>query len=234
MASAIQSIQSNPIPQGGVAAMQPIAPNQVPASIAVLVQQLMPQIAAFRAASSPLSVPLETMQIAGLGQEADIRLKSVGLGYRVRSYHTVVINIANTNAAAQTVTLSPHFPYNLITNTAIQINGGETTYSASGRAGLMAFARTRPGFFQPQPGAAGLNASWCNMTLSAGGTFTAAAASAYSFSGQASISVGATTNTNLTINFVTFEKLAHGRDTMIGALPLQNNQTFATLTMRPV
>ena len=53
--------------------------------------------------------------------------------------------------------MSNHFPYNLLQNTQVQINGGETTYSASGRAGLAVWGRDRGSFFAPAPALAGLN-----------------------------------------------------------------------------
>jgi hypothetical protein len=234
-ANTTQSIRSNPIPTGGVGALQTVPPTTTPRSISNLVEELMPTIAAFRAQSFPQMVPIDVCTIAQLGQGVQVRLPNVGLGYRIRSTHKVTITLTNTNAGAQTVTLSPHFPFNLLQNTAIALNGGEASYSVSGRAALAVFGRQRKGLFAPQQGTQpGLTRALCQVTVGANGTPTYAAANSMTLSGIASISVAATSSCVLTIVFITYEKLAHSRDTLLGALPLQNNQTYTTLTRTPV
>lgn len=238
MKSKITSLRSNPMPAQGSAATQPVPPNQSPASVQELVDYLTPAISRFRSVSSPLTVPLDTITFGGLGDQKQVRIASVGLGERIVSWHTAVINLANSNAGAQTVTFSAHFPWNLLANSAIQINGGETTYSASGRAGLAVWARDRNGFWQPYaPGGGGLPPALVNMSVGANLTLNlqpATAAAFTTFSGGLTVSVAATSNGNLTVNWATVEKLAHSRDTLLGALPLQNNSTYATLTRNSV
>lgn len=235
MKSKITSIRSNPMPNAGSAATQPVPPNQTPASVSELVDYLTPAISRFRAVSSPLKVPLDTITFTTLGDQRQVRIASVGLGERIVSFHSAVINLANSNAGAQTVTVSPHFPYNLLANTSVQINGGETTYSASGRSGLAVWARDRAGFWEPAvTGGFGLSPALVQTTAGANLTPTNATNPFQTWSGIASISVAATSNGNLTVNWLTVEKLAHSRDTMLGALPLQNNSTFATVTRNVV
>lgn len=231
MKQRITSIRSNPMPANGTAATQPVPPNQTPASVAELVDFLTPAISRFRAMSSPLKVPLETLTFTGLGDQRQARIASVGLGERIVSVHTAVINLANSAAGAQTVNVSPHFPYNLLASSAVQINGGETTYSASGRAGLAVWARDRAGFWEPaSTGGFGLSPALVQTTAGANLTPTNATNPFQTWTGINTISVAATANGNLTVTWVTVEKLAHSRDTLLGALPLQNNSTFATLT----
>lgn len=235
MKQKITALRSNPMPTGGTAATQPVPPNQTPASVAELIDYLTPAISRFRSLSSPLKVPLDTITFSGLGDQKQVRIASVGLGERIVSFHSAVINLANSGGGAQTVTVSPHFPYNLLTNTAVQINGGETTYSASGRAGLAVWGRDRPGFWDPQP-ASGLGLSPALVQTSAGANLTPTNQTLpfQTWTGINTISIAAGTNGNLTVNWITVEKLAHSRDTLLGALPLQNNSTFATVTRNAV
>jgi hypothetical protein len=234
--SKLTSIRSQGMPAGGTTATQPVTPNVTPASVAELVDYLTPAISRFRAASSPLTVPLDSMVFAGLGDQKQTRIASVGLGERVIAIHNVVINLANSAGAAQTVTVSNQFPYNLLQNTQVQINGGETTYSASGRAGLAVWGRDRGSFFAPAPALAGLNRALLpTITFRANLTPTATTpGNIVPWLGTTTIQVALSANGNLTLQFVTVEKLAHSRDTMLGALPLQNNSTYATLTRQVI
>ena len=235
MKQRITALRSNPIPNGGTAATQPVPPNQTPASVSELIDYLTPAISRFRAQSSPLKVPLDTITFAGLGDQKQVRIASVGLGERIVSFHQAVINLNNTNAGAQTVTVSPHFPYNMLTNTAVQINGGETTYSASGRAGLTVWGRDRNGFWDPAvSGGLGLSPALVQTSAGANLTPTNQTSPFQTWTGLNTISVAATSNGNLTVQWITVEKLAHSRDTLLGALPLQNNSTFATVTRNVV
>lgn len=238
MKSKITSIRSNPMPPQGSAATQPVPPNQSPTSLQELIDYLTPALSRFRSMSSPLRVPLDTMVFSGLGDQKQVRIASVGLGERIVSWHTAVINLANAATAAQTVNFSPHFPWNMLANTAIQINGGETTYSCSGRGGLGVWARDRCGFWTPYvPGGNGLGPAVVQLSVGANLTLNLQSTSTAGFttlSGGNTISVTASANGNLTVSWATVEKLAHGRHTLLGALPLQNNSTFATVTRNVV
>jgi len=230
------AIQSNAMPAGGPAAQQPVPAALTPADINALVEEMVPAVARFRSQSSPLEVPLDS-QILGLGGQAGIRIASVGLGYRVITHVTAILTLQNTSGGAQVVSFSPRFPYNLIVNEAVQINGGATVYSASGPASLGVWARTRRGFFiDSLQGGFGpaLNPAICQIaTVNATVTNAGAARGINAFgvlSGIASISIAAATTATITADFYIIEKLALDRDSLLGALPLQNNSTYATLT----
>lgn len=229
---AVQSVRSNPVGPGGVTATNPVPPSNTPASISDLVDSLTPVISRFRQSSSPLAVALAQDTLV-LGQEDSIRISSVGLGERIVRWHHVVITVANTSGATQTVSVSPHFPYNMLANTAVQINGGEVSYSCSGRGGLAVFGRDRTGFWEPVPGP-GLSPAFCQVTITGTGVTTTASTGMASFSGFASFAVTTANTATITADFMTVEKLAESRNTLIGALPLQNSSTYATLTTRVV
>ena len=231
MATNTTSIRSNSMPTGGATATQPVSPTLTPADIQALLAAMTPAIEQFRQASSPLSVALNQQQLTN-GQEDSIRISSVGLGYRTISEHNVTIPLDNTATTAQVIDISPYFPYNLLANTSVQINGGATSYSVDGQNGLFVALRGKRGAFLPSSTGVSLSPALCRVTFGTG--ITPTASSGFSLSGYSSISVAATTSTSITLTFYTFEKLAMSRNTLLGALPLQNNQVYATLSRRIV
>ncbi|HZV49926.1 MAG TPA: hypothetical protein VFD49_09195 [Candidatus Dormibacteraeota bacterium] len=232
---AVVAIRSNSQPAGGTTTTQPVTPAVTPAAIADLVEQLTPTIAKFRAASTPQMVTLDQASIglgvAGLGPSKSVQIAQVGLGVRIVSEHSVTITLNNTAASAVTVNVSPLFPYDLIANTNVQINGGATVYSASGIAGLVVALRNRKGTFNFNTlGGFGPALSPALVRVSVSGTsVTTTNATAPTFSGLASISIPASTTATVTATFYTFEKLALDRESLLGLLPLQNSQTFAVI-----
>lgn len=229
--SPLTSIRSNSMPAAGVTSLQSVAPEQVPAEIAALVSELNSVITRFREASADMSISLDQAIYKAPGDSKSVRITSVGLGYRIRSHHQAILNVSNSAGAASVLQVSPYFPHNLIAGTNIQINGGTSVYSASGKAGLAVYGRTKRGFFTPFNN--GLSPAICRVTWGAG--ITATASALFSFSGVSSISVAAgTVNAAVTADFYTFEKVAYSRDSLLGALPLQNNSVYAQLTRQLV
>lgn len=230
----ITAVRSNAQPAGGTTAQQPVAPNQTPADIAALVAELTPVAERFRAQSSPLESPLDNAAVVngGAGGSLQTRITSVGLGYRIVSEHTVVVSLVNTAAGAVVVNLSNFFPYNLLQQTQIQINGGATVFSASGLGTLWTMARNKRGIFDlTNQGGFGfaLSPALVRVSFNASATPTNVGA-AGNFTGVASVSVAATSTGTITVTFYTIEKLALDRESLLGALPLQNNSTFANMT----
>ena len=230
---ALTSVRTNSVPTGGATAQQPVPPSNAPSDLEALKAALKPAIESFRQMSSPMTVVLPTTTLGQNTSDGGVRIASVGLGYRTITEWTGAITLSNTAAGAQTVNFSPYFPYNLIGNTSITINGGATVYSASGPAGLMVAARNRNNGLELYNTYSNLgpklSEALCRVTVTgAGVTTTATTAGTASLSGIASISIPATTGVaTVTVTFYTFEKLAFDRQSLIGVLPLQNNSTFA-------
>ena len=222
-------MRSNSQPTGGVTALQGAQPtgSLTPQQIQDLLSAITPTIQKFRAQSSPVSAEIDSMSL-GFGASETIRLATAGLGVRLRSQHTVNLVVSNSATSAQVVNFSPYFPFNFVSNTNIQLNAQTTTYSASGPAGLFVALRTRKGALL-MTGNNGLNAALVSVVPGSGITLTTATSP--TLSGYASMSVAAsTTNAVLTVTFFTFEKLAKDRTSLLGALALQNNSVYATLT----
>lgn len=228
------AIRGNSMPAGGFVNQQPVAPSGTPTQLDELIANLTPAVTAFRNASSPLEVNLASVSLAGneqvLGAEAAVRVPNVGLGYRIVREHQAVITLDNTTAAAVTLSFGTRFPYDLITSTALDIDGGGSPYSASGWGGLKVALRGRPGAWKSSgANPPGLSRSLVRLSAS-GGTLNANAYGQWTPSGYQSVTIAAATTCTLTVTFYTFEKLAKDQTGLIGALPLQNNSTYATLT----
>lgn len=228
------AVRTNAQPHGGTTAQQPVNPNLAPGDIAALVNELTPVAERFRAESSPLEASLDNAAAVngGAGGTLQTRITSVGLGYRVVSEHTVVISLVNTAGGAQVVNLSNFFPFNLLQNTQIQINGGATVYSASGLGALWTMARNKRGIFDlTNQGGFGFALSPALVRIAFNGNATPTNAGALgNLSGVASISIATATTGVITVKFYTIEKFALDRESLLGALPLQNNATFANMT----
>lgn len=227
---AVTAVQSNAIPPGGPTATQPVTPTMTPADIAALAEELMPAITKFRRSSFIQVAKLPDMSLAA-GQQSSTQISNVGLGLYTNTEHTAVFTVANSAAGGQTATLGPTFPWNLVTSTDISVNGGASVYSAPGYEGLLAALRNKRGSLggnqRALVAASGLGAGFVRLTAGTGITFTAGAG----LSGIVTVNVAASTNTpnNLTVVWYTREKLCRDLDSMIGALPLQNNNTYATI-----
>lgn len=237
MANGIQSLGTNAVPVGGPTASQSVQPigGLTPQDIAVLTNELMPAAMRFRMSSSPLKVNLNQAQYTSQGAQVPLQIATVGLGIKLVSHHHIAATFTNASTAAQVVYLGSYFPFTLMANTSIQINGGATVYSASGDGGLLVWLRNRRGAFRlPATGGFGpaLDPSLCNITIGANGTATNAAAARIpaQLSGITSVSIAGSSTCVITADFVTEEWFVLDRESMLGALPLQNNSTYANLT----
>lgn len=235
MAGGVQSVQSNAQPAGGVTAQQPVPPSNAPTDLEAIKGALKPAIEMFREQSTPMSVVLPSSNFTQAGtSDGGVKLASVGLGYRTITEWTGTISIQNTSAGAQVVQISPWFPYNLIGNTNVTINGGATVYSVGGLGGLMVAGRNRRHMLfynqEESPFGPALSQAMLRISVGANGTVTNSSVTAPTLSGIASISVAASSTCVLTLTWYTFEKLAFDKDTLLGALPLQNNSTYAVKT----
>lgn len=227
------AIGSNPIPPGGPTALQTVPPSGTPGSLAQLIEQLTPVQQRFRRTSSLLDVLLDQAAYSGVGASATQKVSSVGLGIETITHHHIVLPLVNAAVGAQTVTLSPYFPYNLLSSTSLSINGGASVYNCSGVLGMFVMARRRRGLlaqttlgvsYGPQ-----LSPSLCTVSVGANGVVTNAGVSDGSWSGIKSISVAGSSTCTLTIDFITFEPYAYDYNSLLGMIPLQNSSTFATL-----
>lgn len=233
----IQSVQTNSVPVGGPTAGQSVQPigGLTPADIAALTNELMPVTMRFRQSSSPLMVNLNQAQYAAQGAQVPLQIATVGLGLNLVSHHHIAVTFTNASTAAQIVYLGSWFPFTLIANTSIQINGGATVYSCSGDGGLVVtMRRSRNTFQRDTSGGFGpaLSPAICNITVGANGTATNAAAGRIpcQLSGITQVSVAGSSTCVITADFVTKEWVVLDRQSGLGALPLQNNSTYANLT----
>lgn len=219
------AVRSNSMPTAGQTAQQPIAPTNANTSVDALIESFAAAIADFRKSSSPEQVDIDQVVLTpGITKTA--RIPSVGLGYLLESEHSLTITLSNTAGTAQTVNVSPWFPFNVLANTNVQLNGGNVVYNCDGPSGLLVAARPRRGVLDISGGS--ISPALAKVTISGSGVTTTAATAGTSISGYASMSIPATTGVaTITATFITNEKLAFSEDSLLGALALQNNQVFA-------
>ena len=219
-------------PAGGAAATQPVIPagQLTPAQLTAIVEQLTPIQARFRQASTFLQSDLNQASFSLTAPTQTQNGKSTGLAVRLISEWNVTITVANSATTAGTFNVSPWFPWNLIANTNVSINGGAATYSCSGLGALFSMLRIRRasrllgvqgGFGQA------LSPALVRYTFGSNLTPTSAAATDRYLGGVKSVSVAASASSNNTfvITFYTVEKLTLDKDSLLGALPVQNQST---------
>lgn len=233
----ITAIQSNAMPASGIVSQQPVPPNVAPGDIAQVVEYLTPAIQRFREQSSPLTAPLTNTKALSFADSDQVRIASVGLGYKLLLQFTGTITLVNSlTVASAAVNFSSKFPFNLIRSLQVQINGGAMVYSAGGLASIQASARKRRGFWLPNStGGFGLGLPPAEVIIqTTNATVTNAALNSNQLSGITSLTVNASATATITMDFYVIVKLALDEDSLVGALPLQNNSTFATLTVNTV
>ena len=229
--STLTSVRSSPAASQQILTSSAVVTPEgslTPAGLQALFDLFTPIVQQFRNASSEQQVPTGQTTLTPGGTD-EFRIASVGLGYELESSHSLTVSIQNTSAAAITVNASPFFPLDCITNTQVQLNGGATIYSASAKAGFKVATRHYRGILTAL--LAGSRNAFCNYSYTYTGTaptVNAATPLAFSFSGIGSIDVPADSTITLNVKFETREPLAKDEVSLIGALMLQNNQTYAT------
>ncbi|MDG6999619.1 MAG: hypothetical protein JRN15_10940 [Nitrososphaerota archaeon] len=219
------------LPPGGVTAQQPVQPPNITPSLAAIVDTLPAAQTLFRQLSTISDVPLDTKLFTnGPGSNARINIDNVGLGIGTISQWQLTFSLANSGAAAETVSISPWFPYNLIDSSTCQINGGAVVYSASGPAGFLVASRKRRGIRRfTTAGGAGPALSPALVSIVVQNATITNTAVPGSISGITSISIAAGATATLIATFVSFEDFTLDENSLLGALPLQHNGTSATL-----
>ena len=225
------ALKSNSLPQGGPVSTQPVAPSLTPADIQAVANELQPVVTAFREQSTLIPTQLDDTTLK-LGSTVQNRIDSVGLGVFTVTEHSVSVKLANTATTSQTVNLSQWAPYNGILKTTVGVNGATSTYNASGIQGLLVAGRMVRGMFKGFAEGNGLSQAFQQNNISTATNVSSVVSSSIlnpSITGITSFDVTASSDATITFNFITVEKLAYSKDAPLGAMPLQNNQVFATI-----
>lgn len=225
------AIKGNSVPIGGSTAQQPVQPTLTPADIQAIANELQPTVTAFREQSTLIPTALDDTTLK-LGSTVQNRIDSVGLGVFTVTEHQVQVALKNTATTSVKVSLSPWAPYNSLARTTVGVNGATSTYNASGVMGLMIAGRMVRGMFKGFAEGNGLSQAFQQNNLTTASNISSSTGSSIlnpSITGVQDITVAASSTANLTFNFITIEKLAYSKDAPLGAMPLQNNQVFATI-----
>jgi len=174
------------------------------------------------------------------GRQTTFKLDNVGLGESLDLLITGSLDIVNADAvAAATISLSPYFPYDLLSNILVQFNGQTVLHNLSGieALGIMvkrnknlligkaASGAAGAGFLQqvstlPQQ-IAWLTTSDADVTLTAGTGLT----------GVSSIGVDASTTGSVSFGCYISIPFTMRKNLLMGLLPMQNNSVYASVSL---
>jgi hypothetical protein len=206
--------------------LQPNAPTETSATLANLVEmfQSTQYIANFRKATTWLKTPLKQITLTP-GSQVPIDLPNNGLSVYVVSKHVTNITFANGNTSAETVSISPWFPFNMDSLSQVQINGSSNMPFASDGLGILA-TMIRPRINALVGGGARVAPPLSVVSVSPQSNLTLTASSLFSLSGYQQLSVAASASTNnvLTVTWFELHKLAYSRWRPLGCYPLNNTQ----------
>lgn len=171
------------------------------------------------------------------GQNANFNLQTVGLGEAIELLVTGTIDIRNNHASvAETVTLHPDFPYNILRNISVIFNGQSTLINTSAYdlLTLMIKRNSRSEFAFSRNHTARLDRRIASISVT-GGTLVATPASENSLIPFHQITIPAVTTCRVTISFYLEIPFVLRKDLLLGLLPMANTSVHANveLTVSP-
>jgi hypothetical protein len=236
MAGTQASVRGNMLPAAGVTSTTSGTSGQG--------QQLMPntstvkQLSALFMENSEFNVVQMQTQTLSNAAVTNFIINNIGLGQSLELLVSGVITITNSNAGAQTLNISPEFPFNLIQNITVQFNGQTVIHSLSGYELLQIMSKRNKKMFVGEGSSAGVGYGQVDVrvpkalaTLVIGGTGTLTAGNNIVGCASVSIAQGAATFTfsfYLELPFV-FNSLD---GILIGLLPLQNNSVNCNVSIQ--
>jgi hypothetical protein len=233
---------STPTINPGPTSTQPVVPagQLTPADIQAIVEQLTPIQARFRQASTFLQADLDQKSFTLTANTTSAAGKSVGLAVRLITEWNITVTVANAVTTTQTVNVSPLFPWNFIANTNVSINGGAATYSSGGIQTLSQMLRFRKvARLLTLLGGQGYAIDPALYRTTLGSNLTASATAGVSdrwLSGIKTLQAAASASSlnTIAVVFYTFENLVLSKDSLLGALPLQNQSTSVAVNRQIV
>ena len=213
---------------------EPVQPTNVSQVLESLVEQFASQqaIATFRQNTTWQRTVLQS-RTAGQGYNnelpasVDIGLPNNGLSVYLGIKHVTTITVANTNATAETLNISPWFPYNLYASNQLSINGqGNSPHAVSSLGDLMVAVRSKLASLVKGERNAPPNA-FVSVVFN---SLTPTASTLFSLSGYQSVSVAASTTGTIVVTWYEKHKLAYSRLNPMGTIPLNNTQLNAVFT----
>lgn len=230
------SVRGNTLPSGGVTTTtdagqaQPFVPNTI--TVQALSERLMNS-------SENNCIRMNPVTLAA-GQQTTFKLDNVGLGESLDLLITGQVDIVNSDAQnAAVIALSPHFPYDLISNILVQFNGQTVLHNLSGIEALGIMVKRNKNLLigKTASGAAGgafvqstvrlpQQVAWIatsdnDVTLTAGNGLT----------GVSSISVDASTTGSVTFGCYISIPFTMRKNLLMGLLPMQNNSVYASVSL---
>lgn len=228
------SVRSNSVPMAGATA-----------TTTGQASPLLPSSEGIRAASeafmesSDFNVAVQNTVGLIPGSTSILTVQSVGLGSALDLFVSGTISFTNTGAAAQTISLSPEFPYSLLKNVLVQVNGQTVIVSCSGYSLLTINAKRYKGFYGARAAGGGTsNDSQLRCSLDPSIAYVTAGANVTlnnssntgCLTGVSSITVAANSTGVLNVGMYLKIPFTLRDDILLGMIPLQNNSVNFTVS----
>lgn len=232
MANEQISVRGNSLPPTGAMATtntqsQPLLPDTL---------TLMRMTEMFQERSEQNCIKLNQVSIIP-GQQIQFTINNVGLGESLDLLINGSISFANTSGSAQSVSLSPEFPYNIFSNILTQFNGQTVIDSLTGYELLGVMAKRNKNIYISPTASSGANYAQTNVSLpremasvTAGANVTLTTGTS-TLTGVTSFSVAGSTTGILNFQFYLNLPYVLRQDLLLGLLPLQNNSIYANISL---
>lgn len=171
------------------------------------------------------------------GRQTQFKLQNVGLGESLELLIEGSFDITNSHATVnQDVTITPEFPFNLLTNVQLMFNGKVALVNASGYdlLRMMMKRNFRNGFIRSfQSGTAPVEQYMrvdkriANMTVGAGGSLTAG----QTLTGYDKVTITAASTCTINFEFYLDISFILRKDLPFGLVPMQHNAIYANITL---
>jgi len=229
----IRSVRGNSVPAAGATATTPQNGQQL--SILPDTASLIRMSEVFGDQSEYNCAELNTAALTP-GQQISFQLNNTGLGESLDLQIEGSISLVNTSTAAQAVSVSPEFPFNLISNLLVQFNGQTVIHSLSGYELLALMAKRRRNVFVNPGASAGavyaqtacrVSRTLASMVAGANVTFT----TGNTLTGVTSMSIAGSATGVFTFKMNLELPFTFRKDILLGLLPLQNNSVYANVQL---
>lgn len=229
-----KSVRGNPIPSGGVAATT--SPGQAQAFLPdTFTIQRLGEL--FMARSEENCVQQNTVSLTA-GQTESFIINNVGLGQSLELLVTGSVKFTNADTTNDVdISISPDFPFNLLSKILVQFNGQTVLHNLSGYELLGVMAKRGKGVLIGEAGSAGsvfsqdiarvprsmawIKAMDANTTLAAGDGLT----------GCNKVTIDKATAGEIEFGMYLELPFTMRRDLLLGLLPMQNNSVYCSVQL---
>jgi|GEM_PF-6686833 len=230
-----KSVRGNMVPPGGPTQTSDIGQGQALLPDTFTLSRMSEM---FMERSEQNCIQLNNVNL-GLGQATGFVINNVGLGESLELFVSGNIKIKNNAATAETVNLTPEFPFNLVSNLLVQFNGQTVIDSLSGYELLGVMAKRYKGCLIGVKRSFGAVFSQNDTRVSSAiayvkagnGDTTLNATEGNSLTGITSATIAAGKTGQIDFGFYLRLPFTLRDDLLLGLVPMQNNSVYCNVTI---